>query len=301
MLAMDIIETLSKELETYGEDLTLFEKARYFYLRTCQLFQYDFRYLYGDQETKDKIYYLPINAHQIENFYIICSTWSIIYQQLLNSIGIKSDIHTCGKHQSILFYVDGYELEADATCGADMSRVKMGHATRKYVNRDNSNSYKQILTETDIKLGYLKNVYMDECVKLLANDFRLKYKGENKNLYENSKFNYEALSYKFNWIENLINISTKISGYYDSNYYMGYLISKLLTGWEAEKVFFAPFYQVENGKWDMMSLIKVEQEEKPLYFYLHDVEGKYQITSLEDAQRKHYVKDYSGENKHLFM
>ncbi len=96
-------------------------------------------------------------------------------------------------------------------------------------------------------------------------------------------------------------MSTKISGYYDSNYYMGYLLSKFLTRWEWEKILYAPCYQIEGETWDIMSLIKVEQEEKLLYFYLHDIDGKFKITQLHDEQRKYYVKNYLGTNKHLFV
>lgn len=297
---MDLKKRMSEELASFLENLTLFEQARYLYIRTCQLFQYDFRYLYGDSETKNRIYNLPIDLHKMEDFRIICSTWCIIYQQLLDMIGIKSDILSAGKHKSVIFQVDEFELEADATCGADMTRVKMGHETRKYITRNECTFFKQLLTDTDTKLGYRKGMYMNECVELLAKDLRIKFKGQNISPYENSEFNYNTLLYKFNWVADLINMSTKISGYYDSNYYMSYLLPKLLTRWEWEKILYAPCYQVEGEKWDIMSLIKVEQEMSPLYLYLHDINGKYKITELEDEQRQHYVKNYSGINKHLF-
>ncbi len=175
---MDLRKQMCEELASFSKTLTLFEQARYLYLRTCQLFQYDFRYLYGSSETKDQIYNAMIDLHQIEDFRIICSTWCDLYQQLLGMIGIKSNILSAGKHRSLIFQVDEFELEADATCGADMTRVKMGHKTRKYITRNECPSFHSLLVDTDTKLGYLKKVYMNECVELLARDLRIQFKDQ---------------------------------------------------------------------------------------------------------------------------
>ena len=45
---MNVLELMSKELKT--KSWTTEEKARYIFLRSCELFTYDNRYLYGDYE-----------------------------------------------------------------------------------------------------------------------------------------------------------------------------------------------------------------------------------------------------------
>ena len=50
---MNLIEQLSKELSTLH--LNDFEKARYIYLRCCEIFSFDSRYTYASFFDDDKI------------------------------------------------------------------------------------------------------------------------------------------------------------------------------------------------------------------------------------------------------
>ena len=299
---MNLLKLLEDEINTFGKTWDTFTKARYLYLRTCQLFEYDFRYVYGDKETKHEIYYRQFDIENMTNSWIICSQWAPIYKRLLNLIDLEGKIEAQKEHPFVEFDIEDYHIKADATWGADMSRVKFGSKTRNYGDNCKDPNFKERLEATDITIGYKKGQYTDTYISSLAKQLKELTKNKNAHPYIDSDFSYPLFEYKFRLIAELVNMNMNVRGYYDSDYYLkSYLINKLLTEWERNKVFIKPFYRVDNGNWDILDLICLEQEDKPSYFCLRYVDNGYCVLPISEKQKCYYLDHYEGKNKHLFM
>ena len=86
---MDVLNLIDSELK--GMHLNDFEKVRYIYLRTCELFYFDVRYHFKEYISKrklSKIINREIDLEDVNDFRVICHTYSeyidIILMILIN-------------------------------------------------------------------------------------------------------------------------------------------------------------------------------------------------------------------------
>ena len=139
--------------------------------------------------TKNKKLLLPSQAVTLSNPYVICYTWSEIYNSLLNEYGINSYIDDRNKEHSLVgMEIDGIEIIADATKSSncniydisnDLTSIKFGldinffclvpgqedfkNKKELFVKaKENINKKLNIDTETDKEIEqYIK--MLDEC------------------------------------------------------------------------------------------------------------------------------------------
>ena len=154
---MNLLDLIGSELEKMH--LNDFEKVRYIYLRTCQLFYFDARYYYVEQFDK-KLYKQIVNKKvditKVDDFSVICHSYSkYILLRLINELTTANVSLQSGSH-SFVEYIDdsGSVWNLDATLG-DLSRIKVGLKSTGFVCLESWNfNYQDILDEIDELIGY---------------------------------------------------------------------------------------------------------------------------------------------------
>lgn len=124
---MNLVEILSRELR--GKNLTDLEKARYIYLRCCEIFSFDARWNFFtlfSQETIQKIESKIFDITNISSPLVICHTFSkSILKPLLEEFTSLPVIVLGDNHSYVSFVESGKKWNLDGTLG-DFPRVKLG-------------------------------------------------------------------------------------------------------------------------------------------------------------------------------
>lgn len=162
---MDLLKLLDEELSK--KHLTEFEKVRYIYLRTCELFSFDAKYNSAslfDENLYNAILNRKIDIRNVNNFLVVCHSYSDALIKLIRELTTAQvELHQ-GAHSYVYYYEKDYTIwHLDATYG-DMSRVKLNLGTygfssgglysrEKLIEIDETMGY-----QTKSKLEYLKEI-----------------------------------------------------------------------------------------------------------------------------------------------
>lgn len=152
---MNLIQTLDDELRYVKLDD--FEKARYIYLRCCEIFSFDARWFYtdvlGDTELHNKILNKTFDLENIDDELVICHSFSryILKPLLDNLTKLNCRLVNNGSHSFVVMDSYGQEWRLDATLG-DMARVKLNLPTKGF--DCGISEYDILLDEIDLNLGY---------------------------------------------------------------------------------------------------------------------------------------------------
>lgn len=97
---------------------SLFTKVRYIYLKLCRDFSYDYRFLYGSEEEKQRIYNYQPDITNLLNFEIVCTSWCRIAKDILECLGLKCEIsHDVLPHVFLLVNLPPYRIKLDPIKG----------------------------------------------------------------------------------------------------------------------------------------------------------------------------------------
>lgn len=163
VITMNLLDKLYSELN--NKHLNDFEKVRYLYLRTCELFSFDSRYsftnLFSDQKLYLEIVNRKIDLTNVEDFLVVCHSYSrevlfkLIRELTSASVQLNGD-----KQHSFVVYEEkpGVVWDLDATFG-DFPRAKIGVQTNGFYC--SMSSYKERIDETDHLLGYVYKTKSD--------------------------------------------------------------------------------------------------------------------------------------------
>lgn len=157
---MNLIKTLDDELNQMH--LTDFEKARYIYLRCCEIFSFDSRWFYTDirrdEKTHLEILNKKFNLENIDSDLVICHSFSkyilkplIDYFTSLECEHVNNGGHSFVRIKSKNSSCSYQEWDLDATLG-DMKLVKLDLPTKGF--RCNVPEYDRLLDEIDLDLGF---------------------------------------------------------------------------------------------------------------------------------------------------
>jgi len=147
---MDLLTMLDYELSK--KHLNDFEKVRYIYLRTCELFSFDARYdytsLFLDDLLYESIIKRKIDIRSVNDFLVVCHSYSReVLIKLIREL-TTAQVEAYGDSHSYVKYQANWLL--DATYG-DLARVKLGLETRGFEKFPQD---KELLSEVDSILGY---------------------------------------------------------------------------------------------------------------------------------------------------
>lgn len=265
-------------------------KVRWLYLYICNLFSYDIRFIYAENNLKDEIYNKKIDIKNIEEFEIVCYTISRVLIDILNSYGYTCELVRENdmrfSHVYVIVKCKDYTLKLDPTKRHDLTRVKINSNTLDFKLLNDNPIYADELKEIDELITHKyndvdKNVFYDnetieQLVQVVENS------AKERKLLDSELF-YEKIEYVFS----LINTRTDLKRCDDMDYYYSYLIKKfklnekteIINGKEVTtkiaRIKPAIFFKNDNENMrDFISLTIVEYENMPPLFYLLKKEGE---------------------------
>lgn len=154
---MNLIEKIGDEL--YGVKLDDLEKARYIYLRCCEIFSFDAKWLYydvfDDYDTYEKMINKKFDIENIDenDLEVICHSFSpYILKPLLDRLTkLNSKVINTGTHSYVKTEVYDQEWKLDATLG-DLFNVKLGLPAKGFTC--GLDSYDALIKDIDSDLGF---------------------------------------------------------------------------------------------------------------------------------------------------
>ena len=180
-----LFEKEMAELQIYEP----FEIARYFYIRTGQLFEYHPFYSYLDQEKQDCINKERKDIFCIQDFYVTCFSWSQLYVDLLAYFGIYAEQVSSVHHCFVLIPLDDMYIQADLMAqSSDFYRTKLRLITRDYTSK--MADFKLQLWEADHKIMARYSIRMEAVLSMIRKELA-SYSHNDDELLSNS---FEAIS-----------------------------------------------------------------------------------------------------------
>ena len=169
---MNLIAQLDSELHEMRLDD--FEKARYIYLRCCEIFSFDSRWfftdLFRDNELHEKILHKKFNVEKIDDELVICHSFcKYILKPLiekLTNLDCKLVRNTTHSYLEIYYYGQYWKL--DATMG-DLARVKLDLPTKGF--SCGLDDYDLEVSEIDLNFGYCSKTQEDYERMTVGNSF----------------------------------------------------------------------------------------------------------------------------------
>lgn len=261
------------------KNYTNLEKARLIYIELGKRLSFDPTYQNTDISTMENMYQEKVDYKTFNKKQIICRTWSQLYSQLLDSVGIKNEIIDSG-HTWVEFYINDRRWVADATDGTytDLSKIKHGDLTEKFgpATFNGKKHYNFImyseefiekLKEIDYKLGY-SNEHV-QAIKL--RDFLIKIKNGNIDIQEETGISYnteeEKIILKLEYLFSKLGILN--DGYYEVKDYVYFLEWHILNTDEYQKVKAVELKRTNKDKSvDIIQCIYTKYEESYVYYLL---------------------------------
>ena len=283
-------------IESIPSGLTDFEKARFLYLELSKRVGFDENLNSNPNEnigfkilTDSK----DINDNSILNGKIICKSWSKIYNELLLSVGINSEIKSAN-HAWVEFEVDGKYFLADATKNNsylnDLAKISQGEQTDMFypiskfttledaqsgkypffnANLDDQKSFYNELLEIDKGLNYIKKSYNNVLDTVRSNIANTDVSSDNlSNLVESKLL-------KLNEVADLSKL-----GYVEAKSYILSLV-KSLSATESDIISGTDLYRLKsNGKVELINITSIKQEDGTYkYFAYHENTGIIEVST----------------------
>lgn len=254
---MNVIQTIDKELSE--RHLTDFEKARYIYLRSCELFSFDFKWFYTlsskDRKLKEEMEKRRVDLENVDSFEVICHQKAPILKTLLDELtSLDSKVISTYEHSYVNLYDhNGIIWKLNSAYG-DMQRVKINIKPNDMSS--SSEDSEKIIEEIDFDLGY--NYVEDTFYRNLVHGIRD--------------------TDKLHVIANIINASKAKYHYSDVYYYFNLLSSSL--GFENETYF--------DKEYNFHRLIPVNNE--GTYFDLSKENDEYSLKEIHKSDYDCLVK-----------
>ena len=293
---------LNLEQEILGKikpDWDIFTQIRYIYIRLCEIFSYNYQYTY-DETKRLEIYNEKLNIKNIKKFEIVCSTWCYIAKELMEKIGIDAIISYEGVHVFLIIELFPYKIKLDSMkLGNDLTRVKIGSQTEGFIDLNDNKDFQARKTKSDLKIYKDNYLYTDVIIKNLQQEMLR----ENMFINEKSseKFNDQVFFSKIDLISSLLNNTNRITKYGDYIYYLDYLKNNLLTANEKCKLMNHPFWNTDEGFWNILNLICIEtQEEKYICYKLARQKESYALSQIDSEELNYYVDNYNGLIKGIY-
>ena len=262
------------ESELEGKDWDLYTKARYLYLRSCELFTYDLRYSFAEGKLKREIFHRKFSLEDVNDFRVVCSSWvESVYLDLLEKI-LNVHGESRGKeHRSAYFSLD-QKFIADACLTSDLSRGKLNFSTNLFYPISEKRQYQGKLKEIDQKIQYINEDYFDNYLKVIFGD---------------RKENTIDKLYK---IKILFENNFKELPYYDARFFLSYVLIKFLSK-NIEQI---DLYDCRKEEYDFFQITSIHYEED-YHFLLLEENKKSKFLEITESDKKNYLESYKTKKK----
>ena len=286
---MDLVTMFQDELKDKNWDS--YTKARYLYLRSCELFNYDHRYYYADKDLIRDIRNREIDLSNVTDFRVICESWSKqVYLPLLEMIGIEGRISGEGRgHQFVTFSMDDRKIIADACIDSDLSRVKMKFNTYGFYP-DFKHYDRNIIQNIDCKVGYIddnySNISLLKQVSSLEDDFQ--------NEVNSSVLSYDDdfLIYKLYKIKEMLESWSSLKEFSDCHFCISYLQGKFFNDHDWDMISAIDLYDPDTLDWNFIRLYPVRLTNEFIYFALMNTNDGYMFYEIPEQEAEYYKRNY---------
>ncbi len=293
---MNLLEILREEITKLNITDKL-EVARYIYIRTGELFEYDPLWNFGTFEEKLEVKNKNIDINNVTDFEIICFSWAKMYNELLHKFGIVSKVVYTEKsrydeiskriyktinHAYVEVFINGKIYRADITATFnDLISIKFGYATRyncQSARRYNEGEYKYdgIIYDNSQELNSEKLV---KDMREILNSIKI-----------NSKVTQEEYIYQVcKLIEQKIDFSKKV-GFVIGKVYIDALLNIFVqVDYGYEVINF-----IDKSKDVFISVYQISLKDTTKYFsYERTNLGFYKFLEISKEKVNYYNKEYS--------
>lgn len=282
---MDLLDVLKKEIS----DLQLTDKydiARYIYIRTGELFDYDPRYNLVDEYEQSLYKNYRVNIRNVTNFNVVCYSWAGMYKELLNNFSINAEVKKGFCHHYVNFKIDDKVHSADITeYYEDFYRIKFGLKTLNFYQLGMTNADKEILNDkSDKKINYYKGIYTEDALNMVKDELTI--------LYGDNYFEYEENAFKV--IRDIMNSHKDGVSYTSGRKYIRYLINLFLDMSDSECC--CRIYNTRKD--DFLSIYKIGHDDNPRYYLYQKMDnGYYELNQVNRAVIDFYINSNSYETK----
>lgn len=285
---MNIKDDILNTLESKGYDD--FTKIRWIYLYVCEMFSYDTRFYFADQDMKEKIYNSEVNLTNVEEFEFVCYTISRVLVDILTELGYDALIIKDGSNKFSHAYVEvkfnDHILKLDPTKRHDITRMKMNSTTLDFETGQKDDCFSDRLLETDKNIaGDFNGLYFsDKSVIKRTEKFLQELEIEVK---EKKLSKEEVFFRKIDTLNGMINSRTDLKRYDDIDFYYSYLLRALKINkkeyWAGGKIALEDYPYVkpvvlfnkdDKSMKDIINISFVQYEKLPPIFYLLKKEGE---------------------------
>lgn len=311
---MDVLQLLDDELKTKS-NWSLEEKARYLYIRSCELFSYDARYqcdlfwtIYGEEVVEKEIINKKIDLRNVTDFLVVCTSYSssVINGLLGELLNVLVKIHTgnLSGHQKVSFEIGKNEYYADATSGKDIAGIKIGLETKGYYSYDKTQLLN--LKEIDRKIGYnnkkrLFNSILRRRICNLEEEF-IEITGQD---CEKDKTNY--FLYQMQIIKEFFDKANIFKEYIDAFFCIEYLLEHFfcedicLLGIHEKDFSFNNHNLVDigNDNWNFVNVFDTKVNDEKFSFLLEPINGKYEFREIPISEGDYYKKELRHYKKRI--
>lgn len=299
---MDLFALLKKEVE----DLYLTEElaiARYLYLRTGELFDYNPAfYTYNSEKKINKIFRQHMDIHHVQNFYLICTSWARLYVDLLEAFHISAQYVEKSHHAYVKFKVNHQTIVADLmNYFVDISKIKMGFTTSyfyydtfftRFLEKKNPEFLKKVSSKkfaaVDKQLHYFKGIYADDVLEMIKNE-----------IYNDHYSSVpELMDRVMNAIQLIINIERPYIGFISGTTIITEILEYLLGG-SQYYIHYTDLYDKERKEF-IGVYVNTYNNENKCYVYQKDKSGYYKLEEQSFVKVKKLAKHYKGSDKNIF-
>lgn len=283
---MNLLEILKEEIKKLNITNKL-DIARYIYIRTGEIFEYDALWYFGDKDIREKIKRKKIDIRNVTDNKLVCFNWSVMYQELLKEFNIFSNIkyelksvydektNTYKKevkHAYVEVLVDKKIYKADITGTLkDFVSIKFGYDT---VN--NCQVYRNVLDKQYVFQEY-NNLYAENIKEILSIVRNVDNITENEYIYLIYRLLEEKLDFKKGNI-----------GFVTEKVYIDSLLT--LFNINKEKYINTNYYDID--KKIFISVYKLNIDNITYYFSFEKNDDKYEFKEISYKKVKLYHEIY---------
>ena len=279
------------DCELKNKNWSLEEKARYIYLRSCELFSYDPRYCFSPivkngLQLEKNIFNRKIDLENVENFDVVCSSHAEVLDQLFTQLlNIKTTI-VLGPHVFNQIIINDLEFEMDPSIFLDFTRVKMGLRPEGYILKNEDYTNFKLM---DKKIEYISEEY---------ESFYLKnYKQYLNKIYRNLSTDEKNRKY-LEEIQTIFQSYKKLKNFSDAEYCLRILMKTFFNIYCATIFLFQENY---NAPWNFVNIYMIPFQNDYLYFMLEEQKQKLLFHETNKQEALYLTRTLNGKNKNALL
>ncbi len=290
---MNLIEEL--DLVFKENHMNDFEKIRYIYLYVCKKFSYDVRFIFALPSMKREIYNKEVDITHVEDFEIVCYTYSKILKEILDYYGyesevIKEDSRSETPHAYVIAKLGNRLLRLDPVTKHDTTRVKMNIATYDFAPVNEDLTFSDDLEDADALMKRM-NFFRGTSDAVKWNNWLASL--NTYSVHPDPEIRFFNI---FNAIISTMNVTKDLNRYDDLDYFFSYAIKKL--GINEKRVIVKPatfFNDDDPSMRDMITIILVEYNpDLPIFYIIEPTEDGFYTRQIDSEEVLEKLSHYSN-------